>query len=94
MNIFRFLFGMDDTGPEARDYIAKNAKEGVDPRAAIADYGDFNADANQGQHNAANGHAANRDADGVGLPTAEETQTYYDSTRYTDIKITGRKDSK
>lgn len=77
---------MDDTGPEARDYIAKNAKEGVDPRTAIADYGDFNADANQEDHNAANGHAANR-ADGVGLPTAKETQTYYDSTRYTDIKI-------
>lgn len=94
MNIFRFLFGMDDTGEESRDYIAKNCKEGVDPRSNISDYGEFDKDHNQSTHDRSNGRAAKRDSSGVGLPTAEETNTFYDSTRYTDIKITGRKDPK
>ena len=94
MSIWSFLFGMDDTGEEARDYIAKNCKEGVDPRSNIGDYGDFNEDHNQSDHNHANGRATNRDSSGVGLPTSEETERYYDSLRYTDIKIIGREDKK
>ncbi len=32
MGIFNFLFGKDEMGDESRDYVAKNCKEGVDPR--------------------------------------------------------------
>ncbi|PSB18427.1 hypothetical protein C7B65_15140 [Phormidesmis priestleyi ULC007] len=83
---------MDDTGEEARDYIAKNCKEGVDPRSNISDYGEFDEDSNQEDHDRSSGKASKRDADGVGFPTSEETKAYYDSTRYTDIKIVRRDD--
>ncbi|PSB16043.1 hypothetical protein C7B65_22725 [Phormidesmis priestleyi ULC007] len=103
MGIFNFLFGggddsdsfaKDDTGEDARDYIAKNCKEGVDPRSNISDWGNFDEDHNQSSHDRSDGKAVNRDAGGVGYSTQEENETFYESTRYADIKIIGREDHK
>ena len=90
----RFLFGIDEMGENSRDYVIKNCKEGIDPRTAITDFGEQDGDHNQTDHDRANGKAAKRDADGIGYPTNEENETFYDSTRYTGIKINVRKDSK
>ncbi len=102
MGIFNFLFGgdsedaftLDNTGEEARDYIAKNSKEGVDPRSNISDWGNFDEDHNQPDRDRSDGKAANRDSDGVGFATQEENETFYETNRYTDIKIIGRDDEK
>lgn len=92
MNIFNFLFGKDEMGDDARDYIAKNCKEGVDPQSAITDWGDEEGDQNQSERDRSDGKAIIRDADGVGFPTYEETETFYDTTRYTDYRIVKRED--
>lgn len=87
MNIFKYLFGIDEMGDSSRDYVAKNSKEGVDPRSNISDWGEFDEDHNQSEHDRAAGNAQNRDSDGVGYPTQTETERYYETTRYTDIEI-------
>jgi hypothetical protein len=92
MGLFSFLFGKDEMGDDNRDYVAKNCKEGVDPRSAITDWGNYDSDFSEDHHDRSNGKAENRDNDGVGMPTREETDRYYDSTRSTDIKITRRED--
>lgn len=82
----RFLFGIDEMGEDSRDYVAKNCKEGVDPRSAITDWGDYDGDEPNTDK------AAKRDGDGVGYSTIEEVKDFYDTTRYTGIKINVRED--
>lgn len=86
MGILSFLFGKDEMGDDNRNYVAKNCKEGIDPRSAITDWGDYDGDEPNTDR------AANRDADGVGYSTIEEVKDFYDTTRYTGIKINVRED--
>jgi anti-sigma regulatory factor (Ser/Thr protein kinase) len=53
----------------------------------IEDWGDFDNDHTEAAHDQANAVAQNRDEDGMGLPTVEEVQTYYDSLQPEDITI-------
>lgn len=55
-------------------------------------WGDEEEDYTQDEHDYSCGKASNRDSDGVGYPTAEETERFYDSHRREDIRI--RKDGK
>lgn len=93
MNIFNFLFGVDEMGDDARDHVAKNCKEGVDPRTAITDWGDEDGDHNQADHDRAAGKATNRDANGTGFSTIEENKQFYETGRPADIKIVDKKKS-
>lgn len=72
---------------DERLYFALNLKEGLTPEAVIEDWGDFNNDYPDEAHDRANAVAQHRDQDGMGLPTAEEVQTYYDSLVAEDITI-------
>jgi hypothetical protein len=90
MGIFNFLFGKDEMGDDNRDYVAKNCKEGVDPRSVIDDWGDEEGDENQSDRR--DGTASNRDSDGVGYNTIEEVEDFYNVNRYTDITINRRED--
>lgn len=94
MGIFNFLFGKDEMGDESRDYVAKNCKEGVDPRSAITDWGDEEGDQNKSDRDYSDGKASNRDANGVGYSTKEENEIFYEINRRTDITILGRDDPK
>jgi len=60
-------FNKDEMG-DARDYVAENCKEGVDPRSAIEDWGDYDED-----------HNRTTDDDGISYASAEEVQEYYES---------------
>lgn len=71
---------------EIRSYVAKNCKEGIDPREALGDWGDHEEDHEDGKHNKANNRASKRDADGVGYASSEETADFYDDGRPEDIK--------
>lgn len=57
-----------------------------DPQHPGGAWGERDEDHSQAEHDQANGVASNRQG-GIGLPTAEETQTYYDSLRPTNIEI-------
>ena len=82
----RLLFGIDEMGEESRNYVIENCKEGIDPRTAITDFGDYDGDT------PSTDKAARRDADGIGYSTIEEVKAFYDTTRYTGIKIVTRED--
>ncbi len=71
---------------EIRSYVAKNCKDGVDPRSALGDWGDHEEDHDDRKHDQSNSRAKNRDSSGVGAPTPEETAEFYDNGRPEDIK--------
>lgn len=41
------IFQKSQMGEDARDYVARNCKEGVEPRTAIEDYGEHDEDYNE-----------------------------------------------
>ena len=70
-------FNRDDMGQAARDYVAENCKEGVDPRSDIEDWGDYNEDYN-----------TTSDEYGTTYSSAEDVQEYYDcDSQVQDIQI-------
>ncbi len=61
-------FNKDEMGEDSRDYVIKNCKEGVDPRSAVEDFGDYDEDYNRNTGNS-----------GETYSTGDEVQEYYES---------------
>jgi hypothetical protein len=78
--------------PGLREYIADNLKEGLTPSGSISDWGDYEGDFTAQQSDRSNVFAENRDDDGLGFPTADEVQSYYDQLMPEDITIIARED--
>lgn len=70
---------------DIRSDVAKNCKEGVDPRTALGDWGDYNEDHDDDAHDEANHRAKNRR--GFGCASAEETDGFYNDGRPEDIRL-------
>lgn len=70
------LFTRKSMGDEARDHCILNAREGVEPREVIDDYGEHDRDYTDDQHAEADARAGN-----------DRVQRFYDSTRQNTVKV-------
>jgi hypothetical protein len=69
----KFVNGALETNDlELRSEILVGCKDGVDPRTAVSDYGDHDADFSDGEHSKSNGNNRSNSSD-ISTPTHEQT---------------------
>lgn len=73
--------------PERQAAALATAGALINPEDVISDYGDFNGDWGDSDHNTANGSSGRNNGAGPHLSTIEDVDRFYDSTRLQSIKI-------
>lgn len=81
---------------EDRAHILKAVETtpGVTGKQVFLDYGDYDTDHSDHDHDRANGKAVNRGDDGIGLPSKQEVDKFYDDSRpYPGLRIVKPEDN-
>jgi hypothetical protein len=69
-------FNKDEMGEDARTYALTHCREGVEPRTAVEDFGDYDEDHDEEEHAAADG-----------MIGKDKVQVFYKSCQNTNIEI-------